>query len=99
MRVGLVGAGWVTQYHLPAWANVDGAEVVAICDPDPIALGSRANAFGIAGRYPSLKDMLENIEIDALDIATPRRESDLTAWVNVIAGSVASCQFRNTLVT
>jgi predicted dehydrogenase len=92
MRVGLVGAGWVTQYHLPAWANVDGAEVVAICDPDPIALGSRANAFGIAGRYPSLKDMLENIEIDALDIATPRRLHAANVREGAARGLAMLCQ-------
>jgi predicted dehydrogenase len=73
IRVGLVGAGWVTQYHLPAWANAEGAEVVAICDPDPQALHARADSFGIARRYPSLEAMLDGAGIDALDIATPRR--------------------------
>lgn len=73
MRVGLVGAGWVTQYHLPAWQRLEGAEIVALCDPDPAALAQRADAFGIAGRYASLEAMLKAERLDALDIATPRR--------------------------
>lgn len=27
------------------------------------------------------------------DIATPRRDSDLTAWVNIIAGCNEKCSF------
>jgi D-apiose dehydrogenase len=73
MRVGMVGAGWVTQYHLPAWKRVDGADIVAICDPDERALHARADAFGIAGRYASLDEMLTSEKLDALDIATPRQ--------------------------
>lgn len=73
MRVGLVGAGWVTQYHLPAWRKAAGAEVVALCDPDGAAREARADAFGIAGRFAGLEEMLDAVELDALDIASPRR--------------------------
>lgn len=73
MRVGMVGAGWVTQYHLPAWKRVNGADIVAICDPDERALHARADAFGIEGRYASLDEMLASEKLDALDIATPRQ--------------------------
>lgn len=73
MRVGLVGAGWVTQYHLPGWAKLADAEVVAICDPNPQALAARAETFGIAGRYASLAEMIAAEKLDALDIASPRQ--------------------------
>lgn len=73
MRVGLVGAGWVTQYHLPAWEKVGDAEVVAICDPDLATLHARADRFGIAARYSSIEAMLDAGGLDALDIASPRK--------------------------
>lgn len=92
IRVGLVGAGWVTQYHLPAWVAVDGAEVVAICDPDPVALEARANQFAIAGRYASLEAMLEDGGIDALDIATPRRFHAQNVRTGAAAGLPMLCQ-------
>ncbi|WP_297579863.1 Gfo/Idh/MocA family oxidoreductase [Devosia sp.] len=92
VRVGLVGAGWVTQYHLPAWAKVDGAEVVAICDPDPVAMTARADGFGIAGRYASLEAMLAGEKLDALDIATPRRFHAANVRAGAAAGLPMLCQ-------
>ena len=73
MRVGIVGAGWVTQYHLPAWHRLPGVEVVALADPDPAALAERADAYEIPGRFASLQAMLAEARLDALDIASPRR--------------------------
>jgi D-apiose dehydrogenase len=73
MRIGVVGAGWVTQYHLPGWQRLPDIEVAAICDPDLSALTARADAFGIAGRYANLETMLAAEHLDALDIASPRR--------------------------
>lgn len=73
MRVGVVGAGWVTQYHLPAWLRLPGVEVVAICDPDAEALAKRANEFAIPQRYGCIEDMLGRAELDVLDIASPRQ--------------------------
>ncbi len=72
MRVGLVGAGWVTQYHLPAWSRIEGAEIVAIADPDAAAREGRAQAFGIPRTYARVEDMLADGGLDALDIASPR---------------------------
>ncbi|HSW03916.1 Gfo/Idh/MocA family protein [Aquabacterium sp.] len=73
LRVGLVGAGWVTQHHLPAWQAIgDRARVVAITDPDAARARERAEVFGIAGVFGSLPEMLAAGGIDALDIAAPR---------------------------
>ena len=73
LRVGLIGAGWVTQYHLQAWQKLAGkAEVVAIADPSADNVASRADAFGIAQRFSSAQEMLDGCELDAVDIAAPR---------------------------
>lgn len=68
----MVGAGWVTQYHLPAWTRVEGANVVAIADPDIASRQARADAFGIPKHYAGLEEMLASGGLDALDIASPR---------------------------
>jgi predicted dehydrogenase len=71
-RVGVAGAGWVTQYHLPAWASHNTrAKVVAIADPSEAARGRRARDFGIAGVHASAEAMLAAETIDILDICTP----------------------------
>lgn len=73
LRIGLVGAGWVTQHHLRAWASLrDEARVVAIADPDLAAARSRAREFGIESVFASAQEMFEDVPLDAVDVATPR---------------------------
>jgi len=73
LRVGLVGAGFVTQHHLAGWARLaDRARVVAIADPDPKAAAARADAFGIAQTFSSAAQMFEEASLDAVDVAAPR---------------------------
>lgn len=73
LRVGLIGAGWVTPYHLRGWrAQAGAAEIVAIADPSPDALASRADEFGIAARFSSAAGLLAAGGLDAVDIAAPR---------------------------
>jgi predicted dehydrogenase len=74
LRVGLIGAGWVTQYHLQGWAALsDHVEVVAIADPSEEARAARMAAFGIPSGYATAAQMLEDCKLDAVDIAAPRR--------------------------
>ncbi|MEH2482461.1 putative dehydrogenase [Nitrobacteraceae bacterium AZCC 2146] len=73
LRIGLIGAGWVTQYHLQAWQKLAGkAQVVAIADPSADNVAARADAFGIAQRFASAQEMLAECDLDAVDIAAPR---------------------------
>lgn len=71
-RVGVAGAGWVSQYHLPAWRRQAGrAEVVAIADPHEAPLRTRSEAFGLTRTFPSAEAMVEAAELDIIDICTP----------------------------
>lgn len=73
LRVGLVGAGMISAYHLIAWSRVPEAKVVAIADPDVSRAAARAAEFGVPHRYASLHELLEREDaINALDIASPR---------------------------
>lgn len=73
IRIGLIGAGWVTGHHLDAWATLtDRAEVVAIADPEKNACAARAAQYGIPQAFASTQEMLEATELDAVDIASPR---------------------------
>ena len=72
-RVGIIGAGWVTQYHLPAWSALsERAEVVAIADPQLDAAKAKADAFGIKAVYASAAEMLDAEDLDIVDICAPR---------------------------
>ncbi|MBB3593372.1 putative dehydrogenase [Rhizobium sp. BK529] len=72
-RVGMIGAGWVSEYHLPAWKKQSArADIVAIADPSARALEAKSQNFGIARSYPSAEAMFAEETLDAVDICAPR---------------------------
>lgn len=71
LRVGMVGAGMISDFHLKAWEKVDRAEVVCVCDVDAARAKARAEAFGVAQAEDDFLRMLDRGEMDAIDIATP----------------------------
>ena len=93
LRVGLAGAGWVSPHHLEAWGRVgQRATVVAIADPDLAAARARASAFGIHATYPSVEELLNTEQLDALDIATPRETHVAICRLAASHGLAILCQ-------
>ncbi len=72
IRIGIVGAGGMTAYHIPGFRK-GGAEVVAIADPNAAAAAKCAKTWKIAKTYPSLTEMLAAERLDAVSIITPNR--------------------------
>jgi predicted dehydrogenase len=73
VRVGLAGAGWVSEHHLDAWtALADRATVVAIADPARQAAQARADRYRIPAVYDAVDAMLDRERLDVIDVATPR---------------------------
>ena len=70
LRGGLVGCGFFALNQLHAWRDVDGAEIVAICDRDAARLALVGDQFGIARRYADADAMLAAEGLDFVDIAT-----------------------------
>jgi predicted dehydrogenase len=72
-RVGIIGAGWVSEYHLPAWMKQSArAEVVAIADPSAEARAARSETSGIPRNYASAEAMLAEEALNVVDICAPR---------------------------
>ncbi|NVK35206.1 MAG: Gfo/Idh/MocA family oxidoreductase [Rhodobacteraceae bacterium] len=66
----LIGCGFFSENHLHAWAENDGAEIVAICDLDTNRLATVGDMFGIERRYTNAADMIKAEQPDFVDIAT-----------------------------
>ena len=93
LRVGIAGAGWVTQHHLTSWATLaDKASVVAIADPRVDAARARAATFGVRGVYDSVDAMLAEERLDAIDIASPRETHVPIALMAARPGLAILCQ-------
>ncbi len=71
LRVAFAGAGLMSRFHLDGWAEVEGADVVAICDPVAERAEGRAAEYGIPAVYTDFARMLDDARPDAVDIATP----------------------------
>jgi D-apiose dehydrogenase len=92
LRVGLIGAGWVTQHHLAAWSKRTDAKVVAVCDPDQNAARTRAAEFGIESVFSHAPEMLARTNLDAVDIASPRETHPDMVRLAAAHGIAILCQ-------
>ena len=70
LRVGLVGMGYVSQYHLRALKKLDYVEVAALCDLNLDLANKAAKEAGISGAYGSLDEMARE-HLDVIHILTP----------------------------
>lgn len=71
VSVGIVGAGYISDYHLAALRTVPGAEVRAVCDLKRSAAERFAAAHGVPNAYGSLEEMLAAEKLDAVHVLTP----------------------------
>lgn len=57
LRIGFVGAGAISQYHLVGWSETPDAQVVAICDIDEARARAKAQAFNVATVYSDFRHL------------------------------------------
>jgi D-apiose dehydrogenase len=71
IKIGVIGCGGISKWHLKAWEEIRGAEVVALCDINRDNLNQRAKEFGINKLYTDAHDLFAGEKIDAVDIIAP----------------------------
>jgi D-apiose dehydrogenase len=69
-RGALIGCGFFAVNHMHGWNDVEGAEIVAVCDRDPARLKLVGDQFGIANHYNDAAAMMAEEQLDFVDIAT-----------------------------
>ncbi len=70
LRGGLIGCGFFAQNHLHAWKQIEGAEIVAVCDSDAEKATSAEEKFGVLAGYADAEKMLAEQNLDFVDIVT-----------------------------
>jgi len=71
LRGGLIGCGFFARNHLHAWADIKGATLAAVCDPDLTRAESFAAAAGVPSVFVDPVEMLRAGNLDFVDIVTP----------------------------
>ena len=93
VRVGLVGAGRVCDYHhVPAIRLDSRASLVAACDADTALLERRRGEWDIDKVTTRFEDLCADPEIDALVIATPNASHRAIAIAAARAGKHIMCE-------
>ena len=91
LRVGVIGLGYFSQFHLDGWLARDDVQVVAVCDRDPARVSRVADQTG-AVPYVDAGEMLAVQDLDIVDIvAPPSTHSDLV-WLALKEGRTIVCQ-------
>ena len=70
MNFAIVGCGFIAKKHAKAIQEIEGAELVAVCDKVPATMEFYSEEYG-AKAYNQLEDMLEKEQIDIVCICTP----------------------------
>ena len=71
LRIGLVGCGKIADGHIEQVRALDRADVVAVCDSEPLMAEQLATRMGVPARYDDLVRMLDEQKLDVLHVATP----------------------------
>lgn len=69
-RVGLIGAGYIAQWHADALRATDGVEITAICDPATAAATALGDTLGVPV-FAEVEDLIAAQICDAVHILTP----------------------------
>jgi predicted dehydrogenase len=70
LKIGVIGVGSISEYHIKPYMKNPEAEVVALCDLNEERLKTKGQEFGAEHLYTDYRELLKNDEIDAVSICT-----------------------------
>ena len=71
VRIGILGYGAIGHEHNQAIANVDGLQLVAACDQNPLRLLAAAERTPGLATFGDGEDLLESEDVDLVIVSTP----------------------------
>ena len=92
LRVGIIGAGTISAYHMNGYKALPNTELRAICDLNAEAAKARAEEFGISKVFTDYHDILNDPDIDAVSIVTPTFTHKQIVLDAIAAGKHVLCE-------
>jgi predicted dehydrogenase/nucleoside-diphosphate-sugar epimerase len=71
LEIGLLGTGYIADWHARALRAIPGVRLIAACDRDPRRLAAFAARHGVARVFASLGAMLSAGKLDAIHVLLP----------------------------
>lgn len=69
VRIGVIGTGQIGKHHLRQYAEIEGAQIVAVADLNEAEANRVAAQHGIESVYSDFRDLLARDDIQAVDVA------------------------------
>lgn len=91
LRVGIVGCGRISRNHLEAFAGLDGARVVGVCDVDPARAQATAEAWDVEHAVDSVPALLA-LGLDVVSVCTPHPTHEAVVLEAAAAGVHVLCE-------
>jgi predicted dehydrogenase len=91
LRVGVVGVGFGTTVHVPAFVS-EGWDVVAICSRSAERVGKAATDLGIANRHTDYRELVAREDIDVVAVVTPPMAHAEVVLAALEAGKHVLCE-------
>jgi len=66
----LIGCGFFAANHMNAWAEIEGVEIVALCDLDLEKAQAMARRFDVGQIFTDVGQLLASVDLDFVDVAT-----------------------------
>ncbi|MFC4810646.1 Gfo/Idh/MocA family protein [Paenibacillus sp. GCM10023250] len=70
LRIGVIGAGSISDQHLNAYRRNPRAELAAVCDKNEDRAKAKAEKHGVPHTYADYRDLLADPGIDAVSVCT-----------------------------
>ncbi|HEX7063692.1 MAG TPA: Gfo/Idh/MocA family oxidoreductase [Bacillales bacterium] len=70
LKVGVIGAGSISDMHLQSYGKNQKAEVYAVCDLNEERAKEKAQKYGAAKVYADYQELLQDKEVEAVSICT-----------------------------
>ena len=92
VKLGLIGAGGISQAHCRTMASIDGAEIIAASDLVQANLDRAKENWGISKTFNDYNEMLEMDELDAVLVCTPTGVHGAPTVAALKAGKHVLCE-------
>ncbi|MBQ4517156.1 MAG: Gfo/Idh/MocA family oxidoreductase [Clostridia bacterium] len=92
LRMGVIGTGAFSLYHLDGIQKAKNAELIAICDKDSERLAAKAEQFGVETTYTDYHELLAREDIDAVTLPLPDQVHAEIAIAAMRAGKHVLCE-------
>ncbi|MDP7450046.1 MAG: Gfo/Idh/MocA family oxidoreductase, partial [Candidatus Latescibacteria bacterium] len=86
IRVGVIGCGGRGKHHLQRLSEFDDVEVVGIADASADARAQVGETYGVERQFDEIGALLDQVEVDAVFLATPAHLNAPTAAISLERG-------------